>query len=242
MNKAILAKIQTDLAAKVIIPRDGSGYQPSKGDIIFGLDAQYVDDHAFVALDVRKWPAEPTETYVGVAKVSVPYIPHFFCFREGPPLLKMIMAAKAVLALEPNLIVLDGHGIAHPRRFGLACWIGVHTDVPTIGCAKEALIWYEGEIKKEKGNMVPVEDHNGIIGAVLITKDNTKPVFVSSGHRVSLQAATKIIQCLTGPYRICEPLRKADRSARAYAKGVVLEGVSAIGDLDTFCRSSTELP
>jgi deoxyribonuclease V len=233
MNKDGLAKIQEKLAPKVIIPPDGSGYLPNTGDVIFGLDAQYVDDQAYVGLDVRKWHGAAIGTYVGVAKVLVPYVPHFFCFREGPPLLKMIMAAKGVLSLEPDLIILDGHGIAHPRRFGLACWVGVHTDTPTIGCAKEALIWYDGEIKKEKGNTLLIEDRNEIVGTVLVTRDNTNPVFVSSGHRVSLQAATKIILHLTGTYRICEPLRRADRSARAYAKGVVLEDVSPMGELDS---------
>ena len=232
MNKNDLAKIQEDLASKVVIPPDGSGYHPNTGDVIFSLDAQYVDNQAYVGLDVQKWRGETIGTYVGVAKVSMPYIPHFFCFREGPPLLQMIMAAKRVLSLKPDLIILDGHGIAHPRRFGLACWIGVHTDTPTIGCAKEALIWYDGEIKKEKGNTLLIEDQNEQVGTVLVTRDNTNPVFVSSGHRVSLQTASKTILHLTKTYRICEPLRSADRSARAYAKGVVLDNVIPVGELN----------
>jgi deoxyribonuclease V len=234
VNKNDLVKIQEDLASKVIIPPDGSGYQPRTGDVIFGLDAQYVDNQAYVGLDVQKWHGETIGTFVGYTVVSMPYIPHFFCFREGPPLLKMIMAAKDAMALEPALIIIDGHGVAHPIRFGLACWIGVHTDTPTIGCAKEALIWYDGEIKKEKGNTLWIEDRNEVVGSVLVTQDNTNPVFVSSGHRISLRAATKTILHLSETYRICEPLRRADSSARAYARGMVLKNVSPMGELDVY--------
>ncbi|HIE02810.1 MAG TPA: hypothetical protein EYP59_21430, partial [Thiotrichaceae bacterium] len=93
----------------------------------------------------------------------------------------------------PELIIVDGHGRAHPRRFGVACWIGVNTDIPSIGCAKETLMHYNGKIGKKRGNYLFIKDKKGIIGAVLVTQDNTKPVFVSPGHRVSLKTSIEII-------------------------------------------------
>jgi len=232
MDKTNLAKIQEELAQKVIIPPDNSGYRAKAGDMVFSLDAQYVDDQAYVGLDVRKWNGQIVGTYVGVANIDMPYVPHFFCFREGPPLLRMIRAVQDRLAIGPDLILVDGHGVAHPRRFGLACWIGVQTGPPCIGCAKEALIWYAGIIEKKRGKMLRIQDQGEVVGAVLVTQDNANPVFVSPGHNVGVGAATEIILRLTGKYRICEPLRRAEQSARAYAKGAVLEEVTPMGELD----------
>jgi deoxyribonuclease V len=231
MNKIYLAELQKKLAQKVIIPPDDSGYRPQEDDIIFSLDVHYVKDRAYIALDVRKWKGKIVGTYIGTANVGIPYVPQFFCFREGPLLLEMLKAAKKHLSLQPKLIIVDGHGIAHPRRFGVACWIGVNTDIPSIGCAKETLVRYNGEIDKKKGNYLFIKNKKGIIGAVLVTQDNTKPVFVSPGHRVSLKTSIEIILNLSSRFRISEPLRRADQNAKAYAKGMTLEGVSFWGEI-----------
>jgi deoxyribonuclease V len=231
MTGSNLSRIQEELAKRVEIPHDDLGYQVKQSDIIFSLDAQYSSDQAYVALDVREWNGKIQGTYVGTAKVEVPYIPHFFCFREGPPLMEIINAARSRLSLQPDLIIVDGHGIAHPKRFGLACWIGVSTNTPAIGCAKETLVWYDGELEKTRGNHLYIRDNNDIVGAVLVTQNNTRPVFVSSGHRVSLKTAMEVVLHLSCKYRISEPLRRADQSARAYAKGIILEGVTPLGEL-----------
>jgi deoxyribonuclease V len=207
------------------------GYYPKQNDIIFSLDVHYVKDKAYIALDVREWKGKIVGTYVGIANVEVPYVPQFFCFREGPLLLEMLKAAQKHLSLQPELIIVDGHGIAHPRRFGVACWIGVNTDIPSIGCAKETLMHYNGEIGKKRGNYLFIKDKKGIIGAVLVTQDNTKPVFVSPGHRVSLKTSIEIILNLSSRFRISEPLRRADQSAKAYAKGMTLEGITSWGEI-----------
>jgi deoxyribonuclease V len=231
MNRAYLSKLQKKLAQKIIIPHHNLGYYPKQNDIIFSLDVHYVKDKAYVALDVQKWKGRIIGTYVGIANVEVPYVPQFFCFREGPLLLEMLKAAQKRLSLQPKLIIVDGHGIAHPRRFGVACWIGVNTDIPSIGCAKETLVRYNGEIDKKKGNYLFIKDKNEIIGAVLVTQDNTKPVFVSPGHRVSLKVAIEVILNLSPRFRISEPLRRADQSAKAYAKGITLEGITFWGEI-----------
>lgn len=231
MNKTYLAKLQKKLAQKVHIPPDHLGYRPRRGDIVFGLDAQYVQDRAYVALDVQTWEGEVVGTFVSAVSVNVPYVPQFFCFREGPLLLGMIKAAQDRLPLQPDLIIVDGHGIAHPRRFGVACWVGVNTDVPTIGCAKRTLMRYGGKVEQKRGNHGLIKDRNEIIGSVLVTQDDTKPVFVSPGHRVSLKAAMNIVLNLSSEYRISEPLRRADQSARACAKGTTPEGVTFWGEM-----------
>jgi deoxyribonuclease V len=230
MDKTYLAGLQIEMAQQVQIPPHGAGYQPRPGDVIFGLDAQYVQNRAYVALHVRAWEGQAVGTFVGLARVEVPYVSGFFCFREGPPLLAMIQTAQSRLSLAPDLILVDGHGIAHPRRFGLACWVGVETQVPTFGCAKRSLMWYNGKVARKRGNCLWIRDQGEIVGAALVTQDDTKPVFVSVGHGVSLQVATGAVLNLSR-YRIPEPLRKADQGARACARGTPLEGVDFWGDV-----------
>jgi deoxyribonuclease V len=230
MDETHLAGLQIELARQVQIPPHDAGYRPRPGDVIFGLDAQYVQDRAYVALHVQAWEGKAVGTFLGLARVEVPYVSQFFCFREGPPLLAMIQTAGSRLSLTPDLILVDGHGVAHPRRFGLACWVGVKTQVPTIGCAKRTLMWYNGKVERKRGNCLWVRDKGEVIGAALVTQDDTKPVFVSVGHNVSLKVATRVILNLSR-YRIPEPLRKADRSARACARGTTLEGVTFWGSV-----------
>ena len=224
MNEARLAALQRELASSVHVPPDGAGYQPCQGDVLFSLDAQYVQDRAYVALDAREWGGASLGVFVGETEVKTPYVPQYFCFREGPPLLALVQAARESLPLQPDLIIMDGHGLAHPRRFGLACWVGVKTGVPTIGCAKQTLLQYNGEVEKTRGNYLLIEDENEALGAVLVTQDGIKPVFVSPGHKVSLQTAIEVVLRLASRYRIPDPLRVADQSARACARGVEVLG------------------
>jgi deoxyribonuclease V len=124
---------------------------------------------------------------------------------------------------------MDGHGLAHPRRFGLACWVGVKTGVPAIGCAKRTLLQYSGEVERTRGNYLLIEDKDEILGAVLRTQDGVKPVFVSPGHKISLQTAIQVVLRLAPRYRIPDPLRVADQSARACARGVQPSGIRYLG-------------
>jgi len=138
-------------------------------------------------------------------EASFPYLPGFLTFREAPTLL----AALARLRHDPDIIVLDGQGIAHPRRLGLASHIGVILDIPSIGCAKKRLFGKYTEPGEQKGEYTFLYHKEEIIGAALRTKSRVKPVFISVGHKVDLEGALQIILACTGKYRLPEPTRQA---------------------------------
>jgi len=132
-------------------------------------------------------------------------IPDILAFREGPAL---VWAFKHVQTV-PDLVVFDGHGIAHPRNFGLASHIGLLLDVPSIGCAKEWLCGDYEEVGREAGSQTPLELDGETVGAVVRTRTNANPMFVSPGHRMGVRSATALLlECCTG-YRIPEPIRRA---------------------------------
>ena len=141
-------------------------------------------------------------------EITFPYIPGLLAFREAPILLK----AFEKLTIEPALIIFDGQGIAHPRGMGIASHLGIILNKPTIGCAKSKLFGTYNEPGKNEGDFSYLYSPQGadnVIGAVVRTKSNTKPVFVSIGHKIDLQTAIKfILECRRG-YRIPEPTRLA---------------------------------
>ena len=143
-----------------------------------------------------------------------PYIPGLFSFREIPPLAR----ALAKLAQPPDLVICDGHGLAHPRRFGLACHLGVLFDIPTIGCAKSCLIGQYDSPGDSRGDCSLLTHEGETIGAVLRTQDGRKPVFVSIGHRISLSSACAWILRLAPCYRQPEPIRQANQLANHMRK------------------------
>lgn len=138
-----------------------------------------------------------------------PYIPGYLSFRELPAVLK----ALEKLTVTPDLLLCDGQGLAHPRRFGLACHLGVLTDIPSIGVAKSRLIGSYEEVPSGKGQWVPLMDKSETIGAVLRTRSNVSPVYVSTGHRVSLATAIDYTLRCTTRYRLPETTRWAHRLA-----------------------------
>jgi deoxyribonuclease V len=141
--------------------------------------------------------------------LQFPYIPGLLSFREAPS----ILAALGELEQAPDLILCDGQGLAHPRRFGLACHIGVLTGLPALGCAKSILIGVHKPVGEERGSVVNLVDHDEIIGAVVRTRTNVKPVIISIGNRIDLESAVQaVLACGTG-YRLPEPTRQADRIA-----------------------------
>jgi deoxyribonuclease V len=225
MNLTHLAHLQQRWATQVIIPPVGGGYLPQSQDIIFSLDIQYVENIAFVALDVQRYCGERLGIYVGKTPVVMEYIPHFFCFREGPPLLSVINEVRQKYHIIPQLLITDGHGIAHPRRFGVACWLGIQTLLPVIGCAKQSLLDYQGNLAHKRGSLLSIWRKEEEVGKVLRTQDGIKPIFVSPGYQIDLTTATEIILTLTPKYRQPEPLRRADHAARIYAKGQTLSNV-----------------
>ncbi|NET88805.1 MAG: deoxyribonuclease V [Kamptonema sp. SIO1D9] len=179
---------------------------------VAGVDVGFEDNYAVTkaAAVVLTFP-ELTEVEKAIARrpTTFPYIPGFLSFREIPALL----AALEKLTVTPDLILCDGQGIAHPRKFGLACHLGVIIDLPTIGVAKSLLVGKHEELPTEKGNWRPLVYKGETVGAVLRSRTNVKPLYISSGHRISLPTAINYILRCTPKYRLPETTRRADRLA-----------------------------
>lgn len=181
--------------------------------LVAGLDVSYARDEsvvvgAAVLLDVATLDIVASAT--ATRPVEFPYIPGLLAFREIPALLD----ALASLAAEPDVLVCDGYGIAHPRRFGLACHLGVLTDRPTFGVAKTAFVGEYTEPGPERGDTSQLVDKAETVGRVLRTQRGVKPVFVSTGHRIDLDAATELTLALAADYRLPETTRQADHLSR----------------------------
>jgi len=161
--------------------------------IVAGIDNGYVKLEtgwvAFAAAVVFSFPAlELVETAIGEAPVTFPYVPGFLTFREGPA----ILAALAGLTTEPEVLLFDGQGYAHPRRIGLATHMGVVLDHPTIGCAKTRLVGKYDEPPDEPGSVSRLIDRGEVVGAAVRTKAGHDPLFVSPGHKVDVDLAVLI--------------------------------------------------
>lgn len=158
------------------------------------------------------------ERAYSVADEAFPYIPGLLAFREGPA----IIETYGKLGVKPDVLILDGQGTAHPRGVGIACHVGVLLDVPAMGIAKSRLYGFFEEPGPEKGSWTPlVSKERERIGAVLRTKDRTKPVFVSPGHRIDLETALEIALSCSNGRRVPEPTRLADRYVAELKKGRV---------------------
>ena len=159
-------------------------------------------------------------------------MPGLFCFREGPPLLGVLNYVEKVIGITADLLIVDGHGLAHPRLFGAACWLGVQTNLPTIGCAKRSLIKYNGYLGQDRGDKVFIFVQGQMVGYGLRTQDAIKPLYVSIGHKISLDTAADVILKLASMYRVIEPIRRADQAARAYAKGETYPNTQFLGTIE----------
>jgi deoxyribonuclease V len=165
---------------------------------------------ARAAAAVLRFPSlEPVETATAVVPVSFPYVPGLLSFREIPA----ILPALERLSRLPDLLLCDGQGIAHPRRFGLACHLGVLLDRPTIGVAKTRLVGSHAAVPQARGAWTPLEHEGEVVGAVLRTREGVKPVYVSPGHRIDLETAVaRVMDCVTR-FRLPETTRAAHRAA-----------------------------
>jgi deoxyribonuclease V len=174
---------------------------------IAGVDAAFFQDKVIGVVCLYAYPhMNLVEETHAVTKVLFPYIPGYLSFREGPVIMKAIQG----LRIKPDVIIFDGQGIAHPAGLGIATHIGVLLDIPTIGCAKSRLIGEYKDPGPKKRNQSLLRHNKKIVGAVLRTKDNTRPLFVSPGHRIDLKNAIEIVLACTRKYRIPEPIRRAD--------------------------------
>jgi len=180
-----------------------------------GLDVAYADDRLVAAVAVVRLAdlaVVASATHVGTPAFE--YVPGLFAFRELPA----VLAALATLPVVPDVLVCDGHGMAHPRRFGLACHVGVLTGLPAFGVAKTRLVGEYAEPGPRRGDAAELVDDGQRVGRVLRTQDRVKPVFVSAGHRIGLDAACRITLSLTPRYRLPETTRAADHLCRAALK------------------------
>jgi len=164
------------------------------------------DEKLFAAFLIFSYPdLALLESAAARGRVSFPYLPGLLTFREAPILLK----AFSKLARKPNVILIDGQGIAHPRSMGIASHLGILLDLPSIGCAKSRLFGKETEPGLEKGSFVPLMEGEQTVGMIVRTRAGVKPVYVSPGHKMDMDGSVKMVLSLCREYRIPEPLRQA---------------------------------
>ena len=200
-------EIQLGLAKRVVTENEVINPRLIAGIDISSPDAQGVARGAVVVL--RYPELSIVEVEVTEDTIAFPYVPGLLSFREGP----LIMAACERLHNVPDLILVDGQGIAHPRRVGLASHVGLFLDLPTIGCAKSILCGQHRPVGEEAGSHAELLDKGELIGAALRTKSGVKPVYVSVGHKIDLASALQwVINCCCG-YRLPEPTRLAHLAA-----------------------------
>jgi deoxyribonuclease V len=150
------------------------------------------------------------------APVAFPYIPGLLAFREVPIALK----ALAQLSIQPDLLLCDGNGYIHPRRFGLACHLGLLSDIPAIGVAKTPYIGTHDSVAETRGSWQLLYDCQEPIGAALRTQDNIKPLYVSVGHRISLETALQFVLACSPRYRLPETTRWADHLSKGHLEAI----------------------
>jgi deoxyribonuclease V len=202
-------KIQEQLRTKVIA-QDKFGKIRTVAGVDVGFEKNgTVTRAAVVVLDYPglTWREEA----IARRATRFPYVPGYLSFREAPS----VLAALKKLRIQPDLLLCDGQGLAHPRRFGLACHVGLLADIPCIGVAKSRLIGTHGAVPKRKGDWAVLVDNGEVIGAVLCTRTGVKPVYVSIGHRISFASAINYVLRCTTRYRLPETTRSAHRLASA---------------------------
>ncbi|MBC6447131.1 endonuclease V [Actinokineospora xionganensis] len=184
--------------------------------IAAGLDVAYLGDTgrlvaAVACVDIESGQVIDSALVTGTT--DFPYVPGLFAYRELPSLIQ----ALAAVTTTPDVLVCDGHGLAHPRRFGLACHLGVTTGIPTIGVGKNSMGDHEPPAR-QRGSWTALIDGTDEVGRALRTQDGVKPIFVSVGHRIDLDTATALVLRLSRKYRQPETTRAADQLCRQALK------------------------
>jgi deoxyribonuclease V len=202
--------LQLKLAKKVIMADCMSSVKTVAGvDMAINMK----NNHGRGAVVLMTYPMlDIIESHVHEEPLEMPYIPGLLSFREIPS----ILGAYNKLQQKPDLILVDGMGIAHPRRLGIASHLGLLINKPTIGCGKSLLSGhYDAEsLEKQAGSWVPLVDKDEIIGAVVRTRTNIKPLFISLGHMISLQSSIEYVLACCKGYRLPEPVRQADKLSK----------------------------
>jgi len=206
------SRIQCELKKKVCLKRRLRAIR-----CVAGADVGYLRGKAVGAVVVLEFPGlETLEKKFFVSEVAFPYIPGLLSFREAPALL----GALALVECEPDVILFDGQGIAHPRRMGIATHLGLLLEKPTIGCAKSLLIGEYLPPREREGSCTLLKDKGEVIGAAVRTGRERKPVFVSPGDGIDLMTSIQIVLECTGQHRLPEPLRQAHLLANEIKEGL----------------------
>ncbi|BCJ57918.1 endonuclease V [Micromonospora endophytica] len=209
---------------------------PTEPRLVAGVDVSYDKSSpritaAAVVFDLAT--GVEVESAVVPGEVTFPYVPGLLAFREVP----ILLTALERLAARPDLVVCDGYGIAHPRRFGLACHLGVVAGLPTFGVAKTPFVAGFDAPGEHRGDWSPLRAGDEVLGRVLRTQTGVKPVFVSVGHRTALEQATTLTLNLTPRYRLPEVIRRADHLSREALRPHRLVDHEVDGEVDLLnCR------
>ena len=200
-------KIQESLKSRIILE---NSFNNLNDKLIAGADVSYNKKNSlfYAGIVVFELDAmQKIDEVTASGKVDFPYIPGLLSFREAPILLKAFSKIKT----NPDIVILDAQGIAHPRGIGLATHIGLLLDKPTIGCAKTKLIGEYNEVGKDTGCRSPLKIEGKTVGAVLRTRKNVKPVFISPGHYIDLPTSVDLVLKTCRGYRLPEPIRQAHK-------------------------------
>ncbi|MGB1206910.1 MAG: deoxyribonuclease V [Chitinophagales bacterium] len=208
-------EIQKKLQAKVRI-------EPLQKEVkyIAGADISFNRGETTVYASIvvlRLSDLQEVERSLVVGTIEFPYIPGLLSFREVP----LLWQAWQQLQQKPDVLVLDGHGIAHNRRFGVASHFGLLVDVPTIGCAKKIFVGTHAKLNEEAGSTADIYDNNELLGVVLRSRSKVKPIYISVGHRITLPEALKLMQHCISTYRLPAPTRQAHLIANQMRRGEI---------------------
>lgn len=207
-NQAAAARAFQEQLRHQVIRHDELGLVRRVAGLDVGFEAGGTLSRAAVV--VLSFPElQPLDQALARQPTTFPYVPGLLSFREVPALL----TALAGLSVSPDLLLCDGQGLAHPRRCGLACHLGVLTGIPSIGVAKSRLIGTHGPLGTDKGEYTWLWDREEIIGAVLRTRPSVQPLYVSLGHKISLDTAIHFVLACTTRYRLPETTRRAHHLA-----------------------------
>lgn len=201
-----LRRIQRETASKVIV----EDRFESPIEVVAGVDLAFYGNDGIAACAATNYPSmRIVETRTLVMALAFPYIPTFLTFREGPPMVQVMSSLRTKV----NLFLINGQGIAHPLRCGLASHVGVDTDKPTIGVAASRLVGEYDHVPENEGDAVPLIYEGEQVGWLLKSRSGSNPIFISPGHRVGLDSSLKIVKtCLRG-HKLPEPLQMAHATA-----------------------------
>ncbi len=200
---AIQKRLRADIRADGVI-------DPDRLSLVAGVDVSVKNGVSRAAVVVCRLPDfSVVETQIASRPTPFPYVPGLLTFREGP----VLEEAFRALRHEPDVFLVDGAGIAHPRRLGVAAHLGLILDRPTIGCAKTRLCGDHDPVPEERGAGVPLVDRGEVVGTVLRTRTRVAPLFISPGHRCTIESAAAIVLAMAPRYRLPEPIRLAHTTA-----------------------------